>query len=104
MDKAANVVPLSEGGKRARRTPRLPGNLPVSGKTVIIPGEVRENSEDYRKIGEQVTLQIDETPVDYIAPGHGQVKEGRFWVYHNPELGVLYDWQTSRFYRVGLLP
>ena len=41
-------------------------------------------------------LQIDETPVDYLEPGHGQTKEGRFWVYHHPEVGVLYDWHPSR--------
>ena len=41
-------------------------------------------------------LQIDETPVDYLEPGHGQTKEGRFWVYHHPEVGVLYDWHSSR--------
>ncbi len=41
-------------------------------------------------------LQIDETPIDYLEPGHGKTKTGYLWAYRNPEAGVLYDWHGSR--------
>lgn len=41
-------------------------------------------------------LQVDETPIGYLEPGHGKTKTGYMWVYHNPEAGVLYDWHSSR--------
>lgn len=41
-------------------------------------------------------LQVDETPIGYLEPGHGRTKTGYMWVYHNPEAGVLYDWHSSR--------
>ena len=42
-------------------------------------------------------LQIDETPIDYLSPGHGSTKEGRLWVYRNPVTGTCYfDWRKGR--------
>ena len=42
-------------------------------------------------------LEIDETPIDYIIPGHGSVKEGRLWVYRAPTTGTCYfDWHAGR--------
>jgi len=38
-------------------------------------------------------LQGDETPVDYLEPGHGKTKRGYFWVIHNPTHGLI---STSR--------
>lgn len=51
------------------------------------------------------SISVDETPVDYLpkestAKGantaKGGSKQGYFWVYHAPEVGVLYDWHTGR--------
>jgi hypothetical protein len=42
-------------------------------------------------------LQIDETPIDYLSPGHGRTKTGYYWVYLDPQRGtVYYDWQLGR--------
>ena len=41
-------------------------------------------------------LQIDETPVKYLSPGHGRTKQGYLWAYHAPGQAVLFDWQTGR--------
>jgi transposase len=41
-------------------------------------------------------VQIDETPVRYLAPGHGKTKLGYFWTAHRPGGEVLYRWETSR--------
>ncbi len=41
-------------------------------------------------------VQIDETPIQYLAPGHGQTKQGYLWTAHRPRGDVLYRWETSR--------
>lgn len=41
-------------------------------------------------------LGVDETPIDYLSPGHGKTKQGYLWTYRHPEVGVLYDWHTGR--------
>jgi hypothetical protein len=41
-------------------------------------------------------VQVDETPVAYLAPGHGQTKQGYLWTCNQPVGDVLYRWETSR--------
>ena len=41
-------------------------------------------------------VQIDETPVAYLAPGHGQTKQGYLWTACRPGGDALYRWETSR--------
>lgn len=42
-------------------------------------------------------LQIDETPMDYLDPGHGATREGRLWVYRDITEGTAYfDWHAGR--------
>lgn len=41
-------------------------------------------------------VQVDETPVDYLEPGHGQTRQGYLWTCSRPDGEVLYHWQTSR--------
>jgi hypothetical protein len=42
-------------------------------------------------------VQIDETPIEYLAPGNGQTKTGYLWVVNNPQRReVLFTWHTSR--------
>jgi transposase len=42
-------------------------------------------------------LEIDETPIDYLDPGHGSVREGRLWAYRDPVAGTCYfDWHAGR--------
>ena len=50
--------------------------------------------EDLRSSG---YIKADETPIDYLFPGNGQVKAGKLWVFHNPQLNtIVYDWHTGR--------
>lgn len=41
-------------------------------------------------------VQVDETPVRYLAPGHGHTKQGYFWTGSRPGGDVFYRWDTSR--------
>ncbi len=41
-------------------------------------------------------VQIDETPVSFLEPGHGQTKTGYFWTASRPGGDVVYHWQTGR--------
>jgi transposase len=41
-------------------------------------------------------VQVDETPIEYLEPGHGQTKQGYLWTANRPDGDVLYCWQTSR--------
>jgi transposase len=41
-------------------------------------------------------VQIDETPVRYLAPGNGQTKQGYFWAANRPGGEVIYHWEISR--------
>ena len=42
-------------------------------------------------------LQVDETPIEYLAPGHGSTKLGYLWIYNDPQGGTCYyDWHTGR--------
>ena len=41
-------------------------------------------------------VQVDETPVDYLAPGHGMTRQGYLWTCSRPGGDVFYRWETSR--------
>jgi len=41
-------------------------------------------------------VQVDETPVAYLAPGHGKTKQGYLWTCSLPGGDVFYRWETSR--------
>lgn len=41
-------------------------------------------------------VQVDETPIRYLAPGHGQTKIGYLWTALSPGGDVAYHWETSR--------
>jgi transposase len=41
-------------------------------------------------------VQVDETPVRYLAPGHGKTKTGYFWAASRPQGDAVYDWEISR--------
>ena len=40
--------------------------------------------------------QVDETPVAYLAPGHGKTKQGYLWTCARPGGDAVYRWETSR--------
>ena len=41
-------------------------------------------------------VQVDETPIAYLEPGHGSTRQGYLWTYARPSGDVLFDWQTGR--------
>lgn len=41
-------------------------------------------------------VQVDETPIEYLAPGHGQTKQGYLWTANKPGGDVLFRWEISR--------
>jgi transposase len=54
----------------------------------------------YDAIGQEILaagyVQVDETPVRYLVPGHGQSKIGYLWTTHKPRGDVIYRWEPSR--------
>lgn len=41
-------------------------------------------------------VQLDETPIDYLEPGHGKTKQGYLWTGCRPGGDVFFHWATSR--------
>ena len=41
-------------------------------------------------------VQVDETPVRYLAPGHGKTKLGYLWTCGVPRGDAIFHWETSR--------
>ena len=41
-------------------------------------------------------LQADETCIKYIDPGTGHARSGYLWVYHAPNVGVVFEWHQGR--------
>ena len=63
---------LKRGAKPPKRTtpgkpkkPRLPDDLPVY-EEVLDPEEVKEDPEQYRKIGKEVSEQLDYHPAQFL--------------------------------------
>ena len=60
----------------------------------------------YKAIHEQVLaggdkpeggyVQVDETVIKYLAPGHGETKQGYLWVCAKPGGDAVFSWHTSR--------
>jgi transposase len=54
-----------------------------------------------KEIGQSVfaggCVQIDETPIEYLSPGHGKTKNGYLWVAHSPAAkATVFHWRTGR--------
>ncbi len=58
-----------------------------------LSGIYREIQNEHRQSG---YLQIDETPIRYLSPGHGSTKTGYLWTSHLPGKSVIYHWSESR--------
>jgi hypothetical protein len=41
-------------------------------------------------------VQVDETPIHYLAPGNGKTKLGYLWTCGKPRGDVIFHWETSR--------
>ena len=41
-------------------------------------------------------VQVDETVIKYLAPGHGETKQGYLWVCAKPGGDAVFSWHTSR--------
>ena len=49
-----------------------------------------------RGVLEDGYVQVDETPIRYLVPGHGQTKLGYLWTCSAPRGDVVFHWETSR--------
>jgi transposase len=49
-----------------------------------------------RGVLSQGYVQVDETPIRYLAPGHGRTKLGYLWTCGVPRGDVVFHWATSR--------
>src|SRR6478752_5043010 len=49
-----------------------------------------------RAVLEDGYVQIDETAVRYLDPGHGKSRTGYLWAMHRPGGGTVFQWHTSR--------
>lgn len=53
--------------------------------------------EEIRKgVFEKGYVQVDETPIRYLAPGRGKTGQGYLWTCLRPDGDVFYKWETSR--------
>jgi transposase len=59
----------------------------------LLCGVTRAIKEQLRQ---SLYVQVDETPVKYLEPGHGQTKQGYLWTALVPGQCVLYQWHASR--------
>jgi len=41
-------------------------------------------------------VQVDETMIEYLQPGHGETKQGYLWTLKQPEGDAVFVWRTSR--------
>jgi hypothetical protein len=41
-------------------------------------------------------VQVDETPIRYLEPGHGRTKQGYLWACSAPRGDVVFHWEISR--------
>ena len=41
-------------------------------------------------------VQVDETPIQFLEPGHGKTRQGYFWTCCRPGGDVVFRWETSR--------
>lgn len=44
-------------------------------------------------------VQVDETPIRYLAPGTGKTRQGYLWTSHKPGGDTLYQWHPGRGHR-----
>ena len=78
------------------------GNIFLSRKTMC--GWVWRTAQWLQIIYEEIRrelqrlgyLQVDESPIKYLSPGHGKTKTGYLWVYLAPGIGVYFEWHASR--------
>ena len=41
-------------------------------------------------------VQVDETPIEYLSPGHGSTMQGYLWPVHRPGGDTFFTWHTGR--------
>lgn len=58
-------LPSPGGGKRRQNKPRIPENLPTE-DIHLDPEEVKEAPQDYKRIGEEITQELDVIPPQYF--------------------------------------
>ena len=68
-DPEQTAVPLEQPVQRRvrrKRKPRIPENLPIDEERELIPDEVQADPDSYRRIGEEITDELDMVPPRYF--------------------------------------
>ena len=98
-DKFADHLPHYRQSQRFRRRHDVAiGRQTLNAWTHATAGHLEPVNQAIKAEVLQATeLQIDETPVEYLKPGHGSTKTGYLWLYNDPQGGTCYyDWHTGR--------
>jgi transposase len=77
----------TKSGCHGKRWPNG-SNWPRSGSSPSIGRSTKASGRGY--------VQVDETPIRYLAPGHGKTKLGYLWTCGAPRGDVIFHWATSR--------
>ena len=99
VDKYADHLPHYRQSRRFRRRDRVDlgrqtinaWNHATAGHLMPIGLAIR------REVIASDKLQADETPLEYLNPGHGSTSRGYLWAYRAPDRGGCFlDWQLGR--------
>lgn len=102
VDKYCDHLPHYRQAQRLHRQHEAQiGRQTLNGWTHAVARHLSPIAEAIRdELFESGCLQVDETPIPYLIPGHGQTKNGYLWVYRDANAGrggsVYYDWQLGR--------
>ena len=99
VDKFCDHLPYyRQSGRFLRRYEAQIGRQTLGGWAHAVADHLRPIGEAIKaELFEARCLEVDETPIDYLCPGHGQTKQGYLWVYLDAQKGtVYYDWQLGR--------
>ena len=98
-DKYEDHLPHYRQTKRFKRRHGIDlGRQTLNGWTHATLGHLTPIGRAIREeVLEAEALQIDETPIDYLDPGHGTTREGRLWVYRDVAgESCCFDWHPGR--------
>jgi transposase len=99
VDKYEDHLPHYRQSRRFRRADRVDlGRQTINAWTHATAGHLMPIGLAIRReVVSGDKLQADETPLEYLNPGHGTTSRGYLWAYHAPgKGGCFFDWQLGR--------
>ena len=99
VDKYEDHLPHYRQSKRFLRKHEVElGRQTINGWTHAAANHLAPIGEAIKsELSKAEVLQIDESPGNYLDPGHGKTNQGYMWFYRDPEKRTVYcDWQLRR--------